>query len=164
MSSLYLQSPCPALKEKALDYKREHFVYGETDIYGSALLDEMEYEEWLESLAQPGIVPSSTFFACRKQDARVVGMVNIRHSLNEYLATYAGHIGYGVRPSERRKGYGTEILKLALGFAKSIGLERVMVVCYKENTASRRTILACGGVLERELAYENGNILQVYFL
>ena len=75
-------------------------------------------------------------------------MIQVRHYFNEYLEKYAGHIGYSVRPSERRKGYAKEMLRLALGFCRQIGLERVLVSCKPDNEGSRRTILANGGVYE----------------
>ncbi len=113
-------------------------------------------EQWLEDIrryADPDTVPegkvqATQFLAVRQPDGRVVGMIQVRHYFNEYLEKYAGHIGYSVRPSERRKGYAKEMLRLALGFCRQIGLERVLVSCKPDNEGSRRTILANGGVYE----------------
>lgn len=77
-------------------------------------------------------------------------MVTIRHYLNDFLANYGGHIGYGVRPTERQKGYAAQILNFALKYAKSVGLTKVMLPCYKDNIASRKTILKCSGKFEHE--------------
>ncbi len=86
---------------------------------------------------------------------RIYGMLQVRHELNEYLRKFAGHIGYSVRPTERRKGYAKKMLKQALIICKKHwGMERVMVSCLVENEASRRTILSCGGVFE-EKVYEH---------
>ena len=112
--------------------------------------------EWLREIElyrDPATVPAdkvqATQFICvRESDNRLVGMLQVRHTFNDYLAKYAGHIGYSVRPSERRKGYATWMLRQGLDFCKTIGLERVMVCCMVENEASRRTILANGGVYE----------------
>ena len=70
----------------------------------------------------------------------------------------------GVRPSERKKGYATKMLKSALDYCKSeIKKDRVMINCYKDNEASRKTIINAGGILERE--YEkDGNIIQLYWV
>ena len=75
-----------------------------------------------------------------------------------------GHIGYSVRPSERKKGYGTEILKQALEYAKTININNVMLACYKENEGSRKIIVKCGGKLEKEFTYIDGKIIQVYWI
>ena len=117
-------------------------------------------EQWLEDIrryADPDTVPegkvqATQFLAIRESDSRLVGMLQVRHCFNEYLEKYAGHIGYSVRPSERRKGYGKEQLRLALDFCKgTLGLDRVLITCKTENEASRRTILSAGGVYETRL-------------
>ena len=84
------------------------------------------------------------------EDSRIFGMVNIRRNLDDpFFAEYAGHIGYSIRPSERGKGYGTIQLSLALDKCRDLGLTKVLVSCDPDNEASRRTILACGGIFER---------------
>lgn len=80
------------------------------------------------------------------------------------MASYSGHIGYGVRPSERRKDYAAAILKMALEFSKSIGLKRVMPACNQDNEASRKTILKCGGRKEREFVCKDGKAVRVYWI
>ena len=111
---------------------------------------------WLaktESYRNPETVPegkvqATQFLYVRESDGRVVGMIQVRHYFNAYLEKYAGHIGYSVRPSERRKGYATRMLRDTLPFCRSIGLEKVLISCIDTNEASRRTILANGGVYE----------------
>ena len=105
---------------------------------------------------RPGRVPADTYLAVRRSDRRLVGMVNIRHTLNDYLLRFGGHIGYSVRPSERRKGYAREMLGLALNRCKALGLDRVLVTCDSENEASARTIRANGGVLENRVPEGDG--------
>ena len=92
----------------------------------------------------------------------IVGMVNIRHKLNKFLTINGyGHIGYSVRPSERRKGYATEILKQALKYCKELGIKVVHVGCYKDNIASKKTIENNNGVLLRE--FENQGKLNLEY-
>ena len=99
-----------------------------------------------------GKVQATQFLAIRESDSRLVGMLQVRHTLNDYLRQFGGHIGYSVRPGERRKGYGKEQLRLALDFCKgTLGLDRVLITCKTENEASRRTILSAGGVYENTL-------------
>ena len=76
------------------------------------------------------------------------------------LLKFGGHIGYGVRPTERRKGYGTKMLAFALEKCHGFGIKKALVTCDKSNNASRKTILKNGGILENEQPEENGNILQ----
>ena len=83
-----------------------------------------------------------------------IGRVSVRHVLNDTLRVFGGHIGYDVRPSRRRQGFGTKMLRMVLPFAKSIGIDPAMLTCDVTNTASRRMIEACGGRIECEFAYE----------
>lgn len=98
---------------------------------------------------EPGKVPANQYLCIRKSDGKLLGMLQIRHCLNDYLEKFAGHIGYSVRPSERRKGYAKWMLSRALPICHDVfGLDRVLVTCHVENEGSRRTILANGGVYE----------------
>jgi len=84
----------------------------------------------------------------RKSDNKLVGMIQVRHRFNDYLEKYAGHIGYSVRPCERRKGYAKKMLKMVFPFCREIGLDRVMITCADSNIGSEKTIFANGGVYE----------------
>ena len=79
----------------------------------------------------------------------VRGMIQLRHTLNEYLRRYSGHIGYSVRPSARRQGVAKWMLAAILPHCRGLGLDRVMIACEPWNEGSRRTILANGGVYEK---------------
>ena len=109
-------------------------------------------------------VPDSTFFALDTERNIFVGAVNIRHYLNDKLLHDGGHIGDGIRPSQRRKGFGTEMIKLALIQCKKLGIDRVLMVCDKDNIASRKTIINNRGVLENEIIENDGNIIQRYWI
>ena len=128
--------------------------YHDFDLY----LDRLEIKE-----ERDGLVPDSTFFAL-DEDGVFVGAVNIRHRLNEKLLRTGGHIGDGIRPSRRGQGYGKEMLRLALEECRKLGIDRVLMTCGKENVASARTILGNGGVLENEIALDDGEILQRYWI
>ena len=127
---------------------------------GCAGLNEVEtYEQWLDFRGREeakGWAPSRTWLAVRRSDSRVVGIINYRPSpLSDFLLQYGGHIGYCIRPAERRKGYAKEQLRLTLEKCRAAGEERVLLTC-DPDTASERTILANGGVLENEVADEPG--------
>lgn len=160
--NLRLEAPETRHENRALEYRQEHFLNGEKRIHAGALLDKiLLYDEWLKSLKEgvnPKWVPFSTFFAVREIDDRIVGMICVRHTINDSLREYGGHIGYGVRPTERGKGYATEMLSQALQYSRDvIGLDDVILTCSKENIGSQKVILKNGGVLEREFLYINSN-------
>ena len=94
----------------------------------------------------PGRVPETVLWLV--DGGTYVGRLSIRHELNEYLSLIGGHIGYDIRPSLRRRGYGMQILRLALPHARALGLARVLVTCDETNIASRKIIEANGGLLE----------------
>ena len=110
-----------------------------------------------------GIVPNSTFF-CLDIDRNIfVGAVDIRHYLNEKLLKIGGHIGVGIRPSERRKGYATAMICLALDECKRLNIKQILMTCNKKNVGSVKSIINNGGILENEII-NNGNIEQRYWI
>lgn len=101
-------------------------------------------------------VSSDMYLAVRKADNRIVGMIDLRHHINHpVLGTWGGHCGYTVRPSERRKGYAKEMLRLNIQNAKNLGIDRLLITCDTENIASEKTILANGGVFEKIIMAED---------
>ena len=130
----------------------------ESSMDGCGSLRQFErVEEWLEDLTlytDPATLPegkvlSELFLGVQQEDDRLVGMIQIRHSLNEQLMQFGGHIGYSILPGERRKGYAKEQLQLALDYCRgTLGMEKVLITCLDTNEASRRTILSAGGVYE----------------
>ena len=121
-----------------------------------------EYIKLCEDYENPDKVPAelvqATQFICiRKSDNKLVGMLQVRHYFNEYLEKYAGHIGYSIRPCERRQGYAKAMLKMALPYCREIGLEKVLISCSDGNIGSEKTILANGGVYESTVLEPNSN-------
>lgn len=176
---LQLRLPSPACREQIWEY-REEFLRNNDSMDGTNGLQKAEsfeawYEQWKnmldEKTVKKGLVPSTTFLAVEcsgpEEEAdgsgRLVGMVDIRHRLNDALLQSGGHIGYSVRKSERRKGYATEMLRLALEEAGKFGIEKVLITCSRDNIGSARTIKNNGGVLENETA-ENGRVTQRYWI
>lgn len=160
---IYLVRPTIQLKEQALNYREEHFKNGEKVINGSELWDQIEsYEEWLSSVTlntdpqtvNKNWVVTDTFFALRKNDDKIIGMIDLRHTLNDFLKDF-GHCGYSVRPSERKKGYATEMLSQLIEVAKKIGMTELQISVEKTNIGSIKVIEKNGGVYERSFTYEN---------
>ncbi len=132
--------------------------------------DAKNYEQYLENALRYSIgveipkdrVPSEIFFLVN-EEKKILGAIDIRYALNDYLLRYGGNIGYGIRPSERKKGYATEMLKLALYICREKGLEKVLITCDKKNLGSAKTMINNGAVLENEV--ENGEeVTQRYWI
>ena len=126
------------------DFRRKYLESGESMDGGASLRKYEHTRDWLDQLDPL----ESEYIFIREEDSRMVGLIQIRHRLNDFLGKYGGHIGYSVVPSERRKGYATRMLKEALGECRRLGIMDVLITCLSDNEASRRTILACGGEYE----------------
>lgn len=155
-------------REEALAFKKEFFDYGEKEINGSEMLDHLNsYDNWLSTVQanadperfNPSWVLTDTFFAI-DDTGRIVGIADFRHELKGFLVDF-GHTGYSVRPSERKKGYATQMLSLIMQVAKEAGFDQLQVSVERSNEPSVRTIIKNGGVYERSFEYE-GEPADVY--
>ena len=156
MDKIILVEPDLSYADEIIKYKEESLAESPV-INGSAGLDRFSsIEIWFEELKKrscentvpKGLVPSSTYLAVREKDNYIVGMIDIRHYLNEYLTQVGGHIGYGVRKTERNKGYAKQMLKLALEKCKELKIKKVLITCDEDNIASEKVILSANAKLE----------------
>ena len=146
----------------------EWYSYDEEIIpYAIRKVDYHNFDRYIDSLelkeAKNGLVPDSTFFCLDEERNIFVGAVNIRHYLNENLLLNGGHIGDGIRPSERRKGIATQMIALALDECKNLGIDKVLMVCDKNNIGSAKSIINNGGLLENEIEVD-GIVKQRYWI
>lgn len=146
MNNLYLKFPSIKEKEQWIEYIREYRL-DNPNAKPLGCTEDLNYEEWLEKILkasqgldlQEGRVPSTEYFLM--DDERIIGHLSIRHNVNtDFLRLYGGHIGYGVRPTERRKGYATIMLHLAIEKCKDLGLTDILISCKEDNIASARVI------------------------
>ncbi|WP_066714714.1 GNAT family N-acetyltransferase [Clostridium sp. Marseille-P299] len=173
MDKLILRRPSKLFEYDVMDYRQEHLDYGESSIFGCAgLIYYNSFDEWLrftnsivsEKLTREG-VHASTFLTVREFDHKIVGSIQLRHSLTKELEQYGGQIGYGIRPSERRKGYATKQLTMLLEVARRMSLDKVLITCEKNNVGSAKTIINNGGCMERESFYPlTSQTIQKYWI
>ncbi|MBE6753643.1 MAG: GNAT family N-acetyltransferase [Ruminococcaceae bacterium] len=161
--------PTIEMKEEALAYRQEHFDSGESVINGSELFDKTDsYEQWLGKVTananpatvDPNWVLTDTFFAVEEETGEIVGIIDLRHTLKGFLADF-GHSGYSVRPSRRRKGIATEMLRQLIGIAKQAGLTELQLSVKRGNIPSVKTIEKNGGRYVRSFEYD-GEKADVY--
>ena len=166
-SDAQLVEPSEELKRELLAMAEEYAAAGE-ERYREVIED---FDGYLRGLARyragvnlpPGRVPSSSFFLVHR--GRVVGHSALRHQLTPALEHEGGHIGYDIRPSARRRGYGTLILALTLERARSLGLARALLTCDTDNTASARIIERNGGALvARVVSNRSGKLISQYWI
>ena len=156
MEKIILVKPNLSYADEITKYKEESLKESLL-INGSAGLNRFSsIEDWLEELKKrsseatvpEGLVPSSTYLGVREKDNYIVGMIDIRHYLNEYLTQIGGNIGYSVRKTERNKGYAKQMLKLALEKCRDLKMKKVLITCDEDNIASEKVILSANAKFE----------------
>ena len=167
MEPIKLILPSEEILVQVWAYRQECFE-ADSSMDGCGTLARVDTpEQWLagvRAIRNPATVPegkvqATQFLSVRESDGRLVGMIQVRHCLNEYLRTFGGHIGYSVRPSERRRGYAKEQLRQTLIWCKqTLGLDKVLITCNTSNEGSRRTILSAGGVYENTAHEPDRNV------
>lgn len=165
-----LTSEYKELLFEMLDEWKNDIIVNHTDMspWKIWINDFNNFDYYIENLDtkegnENGWVPDTTLFCLDKDRNIFVGAVNIRHYLNDELLKTGGHIGDGIRPSERKKGYATAMIALALEECKKLGIDKVLMCCNKNNIGSVKSIIKNGGVLENEVE-ENGHIQQRYWI
>ncbi|MDF2544011.1 MAG: acetyltransferase, gnat family [Herbinix sp.] len=124
----------------------------------------LKAEEVKKGINLGNYVPASIYFLVDNKLNKILGAITIRHILNDDLLFFQGNIGYGVRPTERNKGYASLMLSMVLIRCAELGMDKVLITCNKNNSASERTILKNGGILENEVIEDNGNIILRYWI
>ena len=169
MKAMTYRFPEPQDKDILAEYVREHRDRGETSISASLGLSSSEYSDWVNKIHLNACEGDenwgrSLMYLCF-DGSLLVGLLSIRYELPESLSQIYGDIGYGVRPSERNKGYATKMLAYALNVCREKGMEKVILGCYKDNLASAATIMKNGGVLFAENErYKPGRTSQYYII
>lgn len=125
-----------------------------------AYLETLENDRIGRNLAE-GRVPAT--FLIAEAEGHLIGRSSIRHELNDFLFNVGGHIGYGVRPEFRRRGYATEILKQSLELIRKLGVNEVLITCDDENIGSAKVIESQGGILENRVEFE-GTLKRRYWI
>ena len=167
MESFILIKPTMEYAEQIAEYRKSFLKSGDS-MDGTGPLRRMEdIYEYIKfciegenpAMVPANLVPATQFLFVRTSDNQLVGMIQVRHYFNDFLERFGGHIGYSIRPEERRKGYAKKMLNMVLSFCREMGLERVLVSCIDGNIASEKTILGNDGVYESTV-YEPGR--QIY--
>ncbi len=169
--NVQLVTPTVDLQEEYLQFYQEWKNSGETMIPWVIEKDPSDFPTMVQELLDaaegknlpPGWVPDTTYWLVTT-DQKIVGAVNIRHGLTEHLFHAGGHIGYGIRPSARQKGYAKKLLTLSLEKLKELGVTKVLIVCDEWNIASEKTILYNGGRRDEDFIEENGNVIRRYWI
>lgn len=171
MNEIKLVLPCIIHKQKYLDMIEEWISFGGRLNPAALKNNDASYEKWLgwmeddkhDSTCPPRCVPQTLYFVINSND-ELIGAVTIRHYLNEKMLKDGGCVGYGVRPSQRRKGYAKKMLSLAIGKLNEIGIYDILVTCASDNIGSMKTILANGGILENEIINDYGEMVKRFWI
>jgi len=170
MDAIKLIFPSKEYKDQLIQFKKI-LLKSHNPFHGTGQMADYPIDKWIDRVADHrkglsldgGLVPATLFMAIRESDNQVIGLIQIRHMLNEKLLRAGGNIGYSLVSDERIGNYSTEMFRLCLQECKKLGLKRVLATCNKWNVGSARTIMANGGRLENEIMH-NGELIQRYWI
>jgi len=170
MSNVYLTKPTIDLEKEYIEMINDWEAYDKEKVPWFMHLSTLDFAAMVERLnglserieKDEGFVENTTWWLINEEN-KVLGAINIRHRLNELFLNHGGQIGYGIRPSERRKGYGKEMFRLGLEACKEMGLERVLVCCDEKNESSKKTIVSNGGILYSKTIVDGETVLKYWF-
>ncbi|MBW4862601.1 MAG: GNAT family N-acetyltransferase [Paeniclostridium sp.] len=156
-----------------IKYRREFLELGDDMAGCGNLRDCSSAKEWIDRIGllesketcPSDMVTSNTYIAVRLTDNKIVGVIDFRHNIDNHpiLSVWGGHIGYSVRPCERKKGYATEMLRQNIINCKEYGLDKILITCDYDNVGSEKVILANGGVFESDIEAD-GTIKKRYWI
>ena len=157
-NDVYLIKPKISDKDEMENFKNEFLANNENSMPGSSdFVNFDDYKKWLKhtrayekssTVPVEGHVPATTYLLKRKTDKKILGILQIRHSLNDFLKQFGGNFGGSIRPTERNKGYSAKMINLGLKKAKSLGLNRILITCLSTNFSSAKSIEKAGGKFE----------------
>lgn len=171
----YLEEANIKRKDEAINFIKEHILNNSVPAGVSGLDNYIEdYEGWLKylkSIQNREFCPSDRclgkqYFLIRENDNKLIGMINLRWNLNEWMKKNGGNIGYSILPSERKKGYNKINLYLCLLEAKKIGLDKILLTALYDNIGSIKTIEALGGKEINKIPYyeDENKLLNRYYI
>jgi predicted acetyltransferase len=170
MEDLYLIKPTVDFEKEYSEMIKDWEINDEKHIPWFITLDTIDFPAMVEKLnglskgigVGDGFVENSTYWLV-DSNRQIIGAINIRHRLNEFFLNYGGQVGYGVRPSERKKGYAGELLRMGLEICREMGFDKVLLCCNENNVGSIKVILENNGVLDSKGIF-NGEKIRRYWI
>jgi len=163
----FLSRPHIQYKESFIAAAREFEREGRRPPWSYTAL-EAHFDEYVDTVSKnasdpmPGLVPQTTYWLI--VDKQYAGTIDIRHRLTPSLRKFGGHIGYQIRPSFRKKGYGALQLKLCLPLVWKLGIERALITCDDDNIGSQKIIEANGGILQDKVDNGRSSLTRRYWV
>lgn len=174
MDNIKLIEPTMEYEKDIWQFRQEILLSNDKDKFAGCgnLRQCQSTKEWIDTInlyktaqtCPKDKVPSSIYLAIRERDNKIVGIIDLRYHINHpILGTWGGHMGYYVRFTERNKGFAKEMVRQNLKNCKNLHIRKVLITCDIDNIASKKTILANGGVFEKNIEVD-GCIIQRYWI